>query len=153
MTDDSAAAAAAPPPASPVVRMGAAATSALAGVPADGAAPDRPGRPALRRSRPAAALDPITALALQRVRDAHPHTRLLALAGWTMAELAKRVEPPVSRSRLADVFAQAEAYGRMSQAWADRLARAVGVDAHAVLELFGVAEPSRNGRPRTRKSA
>lgn len=106
-----------------------------------------------RRPRAATTLDPITALALQRVREAHPHARLLALAGWTMSELAKRVEPPVSRSRLADVFAQAEAYGRMSQAWADRLARAVGVDAQAVLALFGVVEPSRNGRPRVRRSA
>ncbi|GLC28263.1 hypothetical protein [Roseisolibacter agri] len=106
-----------------------------------------------RRPRPAGVLDPITALALQRIREAHPHARLLALTGWTMAELAKRVEPPVSRSRLADVFAQAEAYGRMSQAWADRLARAVGVEAPAVLELFGVVEPSRNGRPRVRRSA
>lgn len=107
-----------------------------------------------RRPRGAtASLDVITALALQRVRDAHPHERLLALTGWTMAELAKRVEPPVSRSRLADVFAQAEAYGRMSQAWADRLAHAVGVEPHAVLELFGITEPSRNGRPRVRRSA
>ena len=117
--------------------------------------PDRASTRTLRRrarSAPAA-LDPITALALERVREAHPHARLLALAGWTMAELAKRVEPPVSRSRLADVFAQAEAYGRMSQAWADRLASAVGVDAQAVLALFGVAEPSRNGRPRVRRSA
>lgn len=110
--------------------------------------------PAAKRSRGGtASLDLITALALQRVRDAHPHERLLALKGWTMAELAKRVEPPVSRSRLADVFAQAEAYGRLSQAWADRLAHAVGVEPHAVLELFGITEPSRNGRPRVRRSA
>lgn len=110
--------------------------------------------PRAKRSRGGtASLDLITALALQRVRDAHPHERLLALNGWTMAELAKRVEPPVSRSRLADVFAQAEAYGRLSQAWADRLAHAVGVEPHAVLELFGITEPSRNGRPRVRRSA
>ena len=106
-----------------------------------------------RRARGAATLDLITALALQRVRDAHPHERLLALKGWTMAEMAKRVEPPVSRSRLADVFAQAEAYGRMSQAWADRLAQAVGVEPKAVFDLFGITEPSRNGRPRVRKTA
>lgn len=98
-------------------------------------------------------LDRITALALQRVREAHPHERLLGIKGWTMAELAKRVEPPVSRSRLADLFAQAEAYGRLSQEWADRLARAVDVDAQAVFELFGITEPSRNGRPRVRRTA
>lgn len=115
-------------------------------------------RPRGRRAGAAAietpgAVDVITALALQRVREAHPHERLLAIKGWTMAELAKRVDPPVSRSRLVDLFAQAEAYGRMTQAWADRLARAVGVDPQAVLDLFGVAEPSRNGRPRARRSA
>ena len=99
------------------------------------------------------ALDPITALALQRVRTAHPHARLLALTGWTMAELAKRVEPPVSRSRLADLFAQAEAYGRLTQEWADRLARAVGVEPQAIFDLFGIREPSRNGRPRVRRTA
>lgn len=87
------------------------------------------------------------------MREAHPHERLLTIKGWTMAELAKRVDPPVSRSRLADLFAQAEAYGRLSEAWADRLARAVGVDTQDVFDLFGITEPSRNGRPRTRRTA
>jgi hypothetical protein len=127
----------------------------MADHPAAGPTGERPGRPRARRQArgDVATLDLITALALQRVREAHPHERLLALKGWTMAELAKRVDPPVSRSRLADVFAQAEAYGRMSQAWADRLALAVGVEPGAVFELFGITEASRNGRPRVRKTA
>jgi len=95
-------------------------------------------------------VDPITALALRRVREAHPHERLLAIAGCTMAEFAKRLAPPVSRKRLSDVFAGAEAYGRLSQTWAERLAVAVGVTPEDVFELFGVSEPSRPGRPRTR---
>lgn len=117
--------------------------------------PRRAPRPSPRAAPAVAAhaLDPITELAVQRMREAHPHERLLTIKGWTMAELAKRVDPPVSRSRLADLFAQAEAYGRLSEAWADRLARAVGVDTQDVFDLFGITEPSRNGRPRTRRTA
>jgi hypothetical protein len=106
-----------------------------------------------RRATTARRVDPITALALQRVRDAHPHERLLAIAGCTMTEFAKRLSPPVSRKRLADVFASAEAYGRMSQGWADRLGAALNVEPAAVLELFGVTVPSRPGRPRARSLA
>lgn len=95
--------------------------------------------------------DPVTALAVARVRQAHPSQRLLILTGLTVSEYAKQVEPPVTRARLADVFAQAEAFGRLSAEWAARLGRVAGVPADAVLRLFSIAEPSRPGRPRTRQ--
>ncbi len=109
--------------------------------------------PPTRRRRATASLDPVTTLALRRIQEAPPHARLLATAGCTMAEFAKRLSPAVSRKRLADVFASAEAYGRLSQEWAERLAAVIGVDAAAIFALFGVLEPSRRGRPRTRRIA
>jgi hypothetical protein len=112
-----------------------------------------PSAPRARGDRTPEPIDPITALAMQRLRESHPHERLLTIAGCTMAEFAKRLSPPVSRKRLVDVFAAAEAYGRMSQVWADRLAAALDVEAAAVLALFGVTQPSRPGRPRGRNIA
>lgn len=95
----------------------------------------------------------MTALAIERLRQAHPSERLLVLTGLTVSEYAKRVEPPVTRARLADVFAQAQAFGRLSADWAARLGRVAGVSAEAVLALFDIAEPSRPGRPSTRRLA
>jgi plasmid maintenance system antidote protein VapI len=97
--------------------------------------------------------DLVTALAIERLRQAHPSERLLVLTGLTVSEYAKRVEPPVTRARLADVFAQAQAFGRLSADWAARLGRVAGVSAEAVLALFDIAEPSRPGRPSTRRLA
>lgn len=98
-------------------------------------------------------VDAITARAIARVREAPPHERLLALAGCTLSEFAKRTIPQVSRSRLRDVFAQAEAHGRLTRAWAERLGRAVDATPEAILDLFAIETPAVRGRPRTRRSA
>lgn len=110
--------------------------------PAHGArrAPERAGADAV-------SMDVLTARALDRVREAPPHERLLALAGCTLSEFATRVAPPVSRSRLRDVFAQAEAHGRLTEPWAARLGAAVDAPAAAILALFGIETPARRGRP------
>jgi plasmid maintenance system antidote protein VapI len=105
-----------------------------------------------------AATDPLTRRALARVREAPPQERLLALAGCTVSELATRLVPEVSRSRLRAVLEQAE-HGRMSRDWAERLGRVVDASADDVLALFAIDAPAVRGRPRrhlirvTRRSA
>ena len=98
-------------------------------------------------------MDALTARAVERVRVAPPHERLLALADCTLSEFATRMTPPVSRSRLRDVFAHAEGHGRLTHEWAERLGRAVDATPEAILDLFGIETPAVRGRPRTRKSA
>ena len=102
---------------------------------------------------PVQIVDAITERAVARVREAPPHERLLALAGCTLSEFAKRTTPQISRSRLRDVFAQAEAHGRLTWEWAERLGRAVDATPEAILALFAIDTPATRGRPRTRRSA
>ena len=94
------------------------------------------------------ATDPLTRRALARVRQAPPHERLLALAGCTLSELATRLVPEVSRSRLRAVIEQAEVRGRMTRDWAERLGRVVDASPDEVLTLFGIQTPALRGRPR-----
>ena len=108
----------------------------------------QPGAASAERRR--STTDPLTRRALARVRQAPPHERLLALAGCTVSELATRLVPEVSRSRLRAVIEQAESRGRMTGAWAERLARVVGASAEEVLALFGIEQPASRGRPRRR---
>ena len=97
--------------------------------------------------------DPLTRRALARVRQAPPHERLLALAGCTMSELATRLVPEVSRSRLRAVLEQAEVHGRMTREWAERLGQVVDASADDVLALFAIDSPTVRGRPRRRRTA
>jgi hypothetical protein len=94
--------------------------------------------------------DPLTRRALARVRHAPPHERLLALAGCTVSELATRLVPEVSRSRLRAVLEQAEVHGRMTRDWAERLGQVVDASADDVLALFAIEAPAVRGRPRRR---
>lgn len=98
-------------------------------------------------------MDALTARAVELVRVAPPHERLLALAGCTLTEFAKRMTPQVSRSRLRDVFAQAEGHGRLTREWAERLGKAVDATPEAIFTLFAIETPAVRGRPRTRRSA
>jgi plasmid maintenance system antidote protein VapI len=109
--------------------------------------------PGQKQSTAVDSVDPITARAIARVREAPPHERLLALADCTLSEFAKRMTPQVSRSRLRDVFALAEARGRLTLDWAERLGRAVDAPPEAILDLFSIDVPSVRGRPRARRSA
>jgi hypothetical protein len=96
--------------------------------------------------------DPLTRRALARVRQAPPHERLLALAGCTVSELATRLVPEVSRSRLRAVLEQAEVHGRMTREWAERLGHVVDASADDVLALFAIESPAVRGRPRRRSA-
>lgn len=100
-------------------------------------------------ARRRSATDPLTRRALARVRHAPPHERLLALAGCTVSELATRLVPEVSRSRLRAVLEQAEVRGRMTRYWAERLGHVVDASAEDVLALFSIDSPTVRGRPRT----
>jgi len=111
----------------------------------------QPGAASAERRR--STTDPLTRRALARVRQAPPHERLLALAGCTVSELATRLVPEVSRSRLRAVLEQAELHGRMTRDWAERLGQVVDASADDVLALFAIEAPATRGRPRRRPVA
>src|SRR4051794_26220131 len=106
-----------------------------------------------RTATVAPTMDAVTARAVERMIGAPPHLRLLALADCTLSEFAKRMTPQISRSRLRDVFAQAEGHGRLTYEWAGRLGRAVDASPEAILTLFRIETPAVRGRPRTRRTA
>jgi hypothetical protein len=110
------------------------------------AATARPAR-APRRGVP----DPLSARAMARVATLPPHERLLLLANCSLRELARRLG--VVHTRLAAVFSDATAFGRLSVEWRDRLAGAVSAAPAEVDALFGIVRDAAPGPRRAPHAA